>query len=177
MKNITITGRDIIEYDGRDHTGALKELGIEYISRTDGCFDSKIGDLIFQVDLDFVLRHALLDEQIYNKYYKKSEEYKKYYNEGRDAYLAGQEEDSPYDTGTTADKDYWTTSVYHKRHPWYDGYRETETKTAEDKYQIKQMNEELKAVVAKYGLQIEYEDEYGYAYGKTPEGYDFRFLE
>ena len=171
MKTITITGRDIIEYNGNDNTGALAELGVTFTPRNDGCFDTDIANLTFQVDLDFVLRHGLLDNRISESHYKGSSEYLRYYNEGRDAYLAGKEEDPPYDTGTVVDPDYWRNSIHHKRYPWYDGYRETRAAVMETKYRIKDMQAKIARIIKKHELVLDHEDEYGYPYAKTSEGY------
>ncbi len=172
-KPITITGRDIIEINGRDNTGALAELGVAFIPRTDGYFDNEVADLTFQVDLDFVLRHGLLDQHISDAHYKGTPEYLCYYNEGRDAFLAqeGNEADNPHDTGTIADPDYWTQSIYRKRYPWYEGYRETQSRVMDERYRLKEMQDKIRTIVAAHGCQIDYTDEYGTPYVKTPEGY------
>lgn len=173
---ITITGRDIIGWDDQDHTGALKELGVEFRPLKHG-IDPLIADMTFQVPLDFVLRHGhLMNDEIYDSHYRGSTEYLRYYNEGRDAYLAGKEEEPPYDTGTTDDPDYWTTSIYHKRYPWYDGYREARDNALEKRHAIRAMQAEIREVVERHGLTVEDCDEYpaSYSYAKTPEGYPIK---
>lgn len=171
MKNIKITGRDIIETDGKDNTGAFVELGYAFTPRTGGEMETKVCNAVFKVDLDFVLRHGLLNDEINKKHYKHSDEYKKYYNEGKAAFLAGTDEDNPYDTGTIKDPLYWNTSIMHKRYPWFEGYREAEAATANKKHKLDEFHNEIKAVIRKYGLILEYSDEYGDPYAKTPDGF------
>ena len=171
-KSITITGNDIIGTDGKDHTGALVELGVPFVARSDGFLDPEINNREFDVDLDFVLRHGLIDARIYESHYKGSEEFNRYYNEGKAAFLAGKEGGpNPYDTGTIHDEGYWNTSIYHRRYPWYDGYRETQLAFYTNKYKLDAFQQEIKDVISKYGLTLDYEDEYGHPYVKTPEGY------
>lgn len=171
MKNIKITGRDIIETDGEDHTGALKELGVEYTYKGDGLLDSSICNLTFMVDLDFILRHGLMNHEIYEVHYKGSKEYDKYYNEGKQAFLDGKEENNPYNNKTIKDEDYWLNDHMVKACPWFDGYRETEKALAYKKYKLDEFQKEIRAVIEKYGLILEYTDEYGTPYVKTKEGY------
>lgn len=167
---IKITGKDIIGMDGEDHTGALKELGVKFKSNK----RDEVWNREFEVDLDFILRHGhLMNDEIYENHYKGSSEYRRYYNEGREAYLAGKEEDPPYGTGTIDDSDYWNTSLYHKCYPWYDGYRKTQAAAMKKKYDIKAMQKEIRAIIKRHGLTVKDCDEYpgSYSYAETPEGY------
>lgn len=170
---IKVSGRNFVFWDGEDHTGALKELGIDYKGYEDKITYAKICNSWFEVDLDFILRHGALDNEIYEKHYKGSEEYLKYYNEGKQAFLNGNPQDNPYiwsDLKTDPDE-YWTNK--HKKWgcPWFDGYRETEKEYNENKYKLTQMQNEIREIVKKYGLVINYTDEYGTPYAQTPEGY------
>lgn len=167
---ITITGEDIVGWDGEDHTGAFAELGVSYAGEAEY---AAVMTRVFEVSLDFVLRHGLIDQRIYDNHYKGTLEYLRYYNEGRDAYLAGQDEDNPHDTGTVNDPGHWNTSIYHKRYPWYDGYRETQAAAMEEKYHIKAMQAEIRAVIERHGLTVQDCDEYpeSYSSAKTPQGF------
>lgn len=167
---ITITGEDIIGGDGRDNTSALAELGVAFTPLEQG-YDTDIAAMRFQVDLSFVLRHGLLDERISKAYYVGTPEYLRYYNEGRDAFLAGQPMENPHDTGTVADPGYWAQSMYHKRYPWFDGYRQTEKATYTARYRLNEMQDRIRAIVAEHGCKVDYTDEYGTPYAVTPEGF------
>ena len=126
IKNIRITGRDIIELDGLDHTGALEDLGVLY--KYKGALDPSVCNLKFNVDLDFILRHGLMNDEIYKKYYKRSNLYKIYYKEGEQAFLDGKNDpcDNPYTNKSIKDRDYYLDDLMVKGYPWYDGYREAE---------------------------------------------------
>lgn len=171
MKNIKITGRDIIGFDGLDHTDAFKELGVE-LKPSDIEFDSELQGLTFNVDLDFVLRHGLLDRDIYDNHYAGTEEYLKYFNEGKECFeRGGDESENQHNNFSIADKDFWTESIYHKRYPWYDGFRQTRDSFFKKKYNLDNFQEEIKSVIKKYGLTLEYTDEYHSPYATTPEGF------
>lgn len=159
---ITITGEDIIGWDGTDQTGALKELGIpmpKEATWTETC------RMTFQVDFDFVLRHDLLDETIYSNHYRCSSEWSRYYEEGKAAYYAERDESNPYHKEEG--------NLYLKVYPWYEGYRESRAAVMEARYSLKAMQAEVRAVVERHGLTVEDCDEYpaSYSYGKTPEGH------
>lgn len=162
MKNIKITGEDIIGFDGKDPTGALKELGIKFKPLLSG-YETKIGKLTFRVDLDFVLRHGLLNKEIYNNHYIGTEEYLKYFNEGKECFERG---------GDQCENEHLNAKdFYHKRCPWYDGFRQTRDSFFKKKYNLDNFQEEIKSVIKKYGLTLEYTDEYHSPYAKTPEGF------
>ncbi len=178
MKNkITIIGEDIIGCDGQDHTGALKELGVEYTYNGSGLLDPNICQMIWKVDLDFVIRHGLLNDVIYEQHYKGSPEYIKYWQEGKEAFLAGKDDpcDNPYTDSDMSDPGYWKDVLRWKGYPWYDGFRETEAETREKKYKLIAFQKEIAKVVKKYGLTIKYTDEYNSPYCVTPEGYNVDF--
>ena len=162
---IIITGRDIIGWDGTDRTGALAELGVSFTPPKGGGLDTAVAAMRFQVDLDFVLRHDLLDSIIYQEHYKGSPRYQQHYGEGRDAFLAGKPEDPPYEDSANE-------SIYLRHYPWYDGYRETRKRVANEKYRLSAMKDRIRAIVAEHGCKIEYTDEYGTPYAVTPEGYN-----
>ena len=172
MSKIAITGKDIIEYDGKDHTGAFKELNFKFKSLADGRLDLDVCNREFYVDLDFVLRHGLMNDIIYKKYYKGSEQYKKYYNEGKQAFLDGKND--PLDNSYTDKKNDWLNDLQVKGYPWYEGYRETKSNFYEQKYKLEEMQNEIRGIVKKYGLEIEYSDEYCDPYAITPEGYQVK---
>lgn len=160
---ITITGEDIIGWDGTDRTGALKELGVLMPKKATWAATCA---MTFQVDLDFVLRHDLLDEANYKSHYRDSPQYMVYHEEGKQAFLAGRDESNPYHREENV-------NIRLRAYPWYDGYRETQAATMEAKYLLTMMQKEIRAVIAKYGLTVEDCDEYpaSYSYAKTPEGY------
>ncbi len=98
--------------------------------------------------------------------YLKSEEYSQYYKEGEVAFLAGLPEDNPYH------KIYGDTDG-HSRYviPWYIGYREIQKKTYREKYKLDEFHNEIESVIKKYGLTLDYTEEYGSPFVRTPEGY------
>lgn len=171
MNFVKLKGERIIGCNGEDNTGALAELGVPYVGYSDKEAYYKICQMVFEVPLDFVLRHGRLDAESY-EVYKTTEEYKKYFNEGREAYLNGTDEvNNPYDTATKADENYWFDSIYRKRYPWYDGYRKTEIDLNFKEYNLKEFEREFKELCKKYQLITHREDEYGYLFLKTKRGY------
>jgi hypothetical protein len=162
MKNITILGRDIIDGDAPDIVKAFKELGVVYTPPKRGV-DLTFAENVFNVDIDFILRHNLMNNDIYDKHYKYTAEYLKYHNEGAQAFLDGKDDptDNPYD-----DFDLWK-----RAYPWYDGYRKTQKTFYTEKYKTEEFLNKVRALAKNYNLSINHESEYGYAYFSTPEGY------
>ena len=186
MKNnkIKITLRDIVGTNGKDNTGALKELNFPYNDNKDR---DKWGH-VFEVDLDFIIRHGRYtargpngDLDIYNEYYKGSPTYMKYYNEGVRAFWDGKDDpcDNPH-TNSDLNNDpeeYWLNKLVGRGYPWYDGYRETEKRINKEKYKLNEFQDEVLGLVKKYGLEIKYTDEYNYPYLITKDGFSLNFVE
>ena len=183
MKNIKITLRDIVGVNGKDNTGALTELGFQYKDPRDR---DKWDSTVFLVDLDFIIRHGRYnasgpngDMDLYKEHYKGSPQYMKYYEEGKQAFFDRKDDplDNPYtNSNLVNDSDeYWLNKLVGRGYPWYDGYRETEAKFNEDKYKIKEFKKEVKKLAEKYDFKIEHEDEYGYPYLVTPDGFRLDF--
>ncbi len=163
---IKITGDDIIGWDHHDPTGALKELGVEY--KPWGLPKNNIAEvkaMEFEVDMDFILRHDLLDYKTYS-YYQKTEIYKKYYDEGWNAFKA----DGPLYARCPYDLE--KNKLHEKVYPWLEGFRSVQWEFFQNKYRLDQFREELQALFSKYGLQLCESDEYSPSRIRTPEGYE-----
>lgn len=161
-KEIKITGQDICGWNGEDETGALKELGIKYGGHKSSDYPEILNKFWF-VDIDFVLRHHLMNPIIYEKFYKKTDQYKKYYAEGAGSYN---------DKNLTCDNPYQEDeNLFERRDPWGDGYREEERNVQFKKYKIASFLKEFNDLVEKYNLAKDFGLEYNDLMLKTPDGY------
>lgn len=106
---------------------------------------------------------------------KEGKEFQKYYDEGRGCFHSNLDKWrsdhnlNPYikNTGT---RDYSQTGP---ARIWRLGFCDAVRAFFFGKYNLNDMNKELLAIADKYGIGIEFDDEYGLPEGKTPEGFTF----
>ena len=94
-----------------------------------------------------------------------------YYNEGKQAFLESLDpttENNPYGLKYPKNPN---QDTFYRAYPWFDGFRDASKDYFNNKYKLDEMQETIKQVIKNYGLELKYEDEYGYPYCKTPEGY------
>ncbi len=164
MENkIRITGYDIIGWSGLDETGALKELGIDFTPLEAG-YCQNVAAMEFWVDLDFVIKHELWNNNIYNNFYKGSPKYLEYYNLGAEAFNKTKSihEDNPFNEDTERRL---------RTFPWYEGFREAKDTYFKEKYKLGEFQTEVRGLIEKYGLILDYCAENNRPYIQTPEGY------